>query len=84
MYFNHLLLAQTVKPALPKEKQTTLELYVTAKEAYDMWKANPDKVKILDVRTQDEYIYIGHAAMAWNIPLFSRLMNGMPTRSISL
>ena len=67
--FQSSLIAQTVKPPLPKEKQTTLELYVTAKEAYEMWKANPDKVKILDVRTQEEYIYIGHPAMAWNIPL---------------
>ena len=27
------------KPELPKEKQTTLGLYVTAKEAYEKWKA---------------------------------------------
>jgi rhodanese-related sulfurtransferase len=57
------------KPELPTGKQTTLGLYVTAKEAYAMWKASPEKVKILDVRTQEEYIFIGHAAMAWNIPL---------------
>lgn len=55
---------------LPKEKQTTLGLYVTAKEAYEKWKSNPDGVSILDVRTPDEYINIGHAAMAWNIPAF--------------
>ena len=67
--FQSSLIGQTVKPLLPKEKQTTLEIYVTAREAYDMWKANPDKVKILDVRTLEEYIYIGHPAMAWNIPL---------------
>jgi rhodanese-related sulfurtransferase len=52
-----------------KEKQTTLGLYVTAKEAYDMWKADPEKVKILDVRTQEEYLFVGHPEMAWNIPL---------------
>ena len=57
------------KPELPKEKQTTLGLYLTAKEAYDKWKADPDKVKILDVRTSEEYLFVGHAAMAWNIPL---------------
>ncbi len=55
---------------LPKEKQTTLGLYVTAKEAYVKWEANPDNVKILDVRTPDEYITIGHPDMAWNIPVF--------------
>lgn len=64
------LYAQGIISDLPKEKQTTLELYVTSKEAYEKWKANPDHVKILDVRTPDEYIYIGHAAMAWNIPAF--------------
>ena len=55
---------------LPKEKQTTLGLYVTSKEAYEMWKASPKEVKILDVRTLDEYIYVGHPAMAWSIPGF--------------
>lgn len=60
---------------LPKEKQTTLGLYVTSKEAYEMWKVNPDQVKILDVRTLDEYINIGHAEMAWNIPAFLQTYN---------
>ncbi len=55
---------------LPKEKQTMPGLYVTSKEAYDKWKADPDKVKILDVRTQEEYLFIGHPAIAWNIPIF--------------
>ena len=55
---------------LIKEKQTVLQKYVTSKEAYDMWKNAPKKVKILDVRTLDEYIYIGHASMAYNIPAF--------------
>ena len=55
--------------AVPKGKQTTLGLYVTAKEAYDKWKADPEKVKILDVRTTEEFLYVGHAAMAWNVPL---------------
>ena len=54
---------------LPKAKQTSLGLYVTAKEAYDKWLAAPDAVKVLDVRTLEEYLYIGHAPMAWNIPL---------------
>jgi 3-mercaptopyruvate sulfurtransferase SseA len=48
------------KPELPKEKQTVLGLYVTAKEAYEKWQADPEKVKILDVRTPEEYIFVGH------------------------
>ncbi|MGB5202553.1 rhodanese-like domain-containing protein [Eudoraea sp.] len=35
-----------------------------------MWKDNPERVKVLDVRTLDEYINIGHAEMACNIPAF--------------
>jgi rhodanese-related sulfurtransferase len=34
-----------------------------------MWKAEPDKVKILDVRTPEEYVFVGHPDMAVNIPL---------------
>ena len=55
---------------LPKEKQTNLGLYVTSKEAYEMWKTNSNNVKILDVRTLEEYVFVGHADMAWNIPVF--------------
>ena len=62
--------SQAAKPELPKEKQTTLGLYVTAKEAYETWKAAPKKVTVLDVRTPEEFLFVGHAAMAWNIPLF--------------
>jgi rhodanese-related sulfurtransferase len=58
-----------VKTELPKEKQTTLGLYVTAQEAHEKWKAAPEAVKILDVRTTEEYLFVGHPAMAWNIPL---------------
>ena len=46
-----------------------LGLYVTAKEAYDQWKAAPDKVKIIDVRTPEEYLFVGHPTMAWKIPV---------------
>ncbi len=62
----------TTLPKLPKEKQTVLGLYVTAKEAYEMWKAAPEKVKILDVRTPEEYLFVGHPAMAWKIPVASQ------------
>ena len=60
---------EAAKAGLPKGKQTSLELYMTAAEAYDKWLASPDDVKVLDVRTLEEYIYVGHAPMAWNIPL---------------
>jgi rhodanese-related sulfurtransferase len=61
--------AQAAILQLPKEKQTTLGLYVTAKEAYEKWKTEPDKVKIIDVRTPEEYLFVGHPAMAWKIPV---------------
>lgn len=64
------LKAQEEKKELPKHKQTNLGLYVTSSEAYQMWENAPDKVKILDVRTLDEYIYIGHAEPAFNITAF--------------
>ena len=59
----------TADRQLPKGKQTTLGLYVKAKEAYEKWKAAPDQVKIIDVRTPEEYAFIGHPDKAWNIPL---------------
>ena len=54
---------------LPKEKQTSLGLYLTAKEAYEKWKAVPDQIKVIDVRLPEEYALIGHPEMVWNIPL---------------
>jgi rhodanese-related sulfurtransferase len=68
--------AENEKPAsvaansrLPKGKQTTLGLYVTAAQAYEKWKSAPDKVKIIDVRTPEEFAFVGHPEMAWNIPV---------------
>ncbi len=58
-----------VPPDLPSKKQTVLELYVTAKQAHALWKASPDEVKILDCRTPEEYIFVGHPRMAHNVPL---------------
>jgi len=58
---------------LPKEKQTVLGLYVTAKEAYEKWQAAPDKVKIIDVRTPEEYLFVGHPTMAWKVPVAVQL-----------
>ena len=54
---------------LPKAKQTALGLYVTARQAYEMWQADPDKVKVIDVRTPEEFLYVGHPTMAWKIPI---------------
>jgi rhodanese-related sulfurtransferase len=34
-----------------------------------MWKADPESIRILDVRTPEEYWFVGHAPMARNIPL---------------
>jgi len=61
--------AQTAKAQVPAEKQTTLGLYLTAREAYEKWKAAPDKVMVVDVRTPEEFLFVGHADMAWNIPV---------------
>jgi rhodanese-related sulfurtransferase len=55
--------------SLPKGKQTSLGLYLTAREAYEKWKAEPDKVKVIDVRTPEEYLFVGHPTMAWKIPV---------------
>ena len=60
------------KENLPKVKQTVLGLYVTAKEAYEKWQADPEKVMIIDVRTPEEYLFVGHPTMAWNIPVFAQ------------
>jgi rhodanese-related sulfurtransferase len=54
---------------LPERKQTTLGLYLTAAQAYEKWKATPDEVMIIDVRTPEEYAFVGHPDKAWNIPL---------------
>jgi rhodanese-related sulfurtransferase len=54
---------------IPEKKQTLLGLYITSKEAYEMWKNEPNKINIIDVRTPEEYVFVGHAEMAMNIPL---------------
>ena len=59
--------ASAKKPEIPKKKQTTLGLYVTAKQAYAMWQKDKN-IKILDCRTPEEYVFLGHAPMAYNIP----------------
>jgi rhodanese-related sulfurtransferase len=53
---------------VPESNKTVLGLYVTPKEAYTMWEADPEGVNILDVRTFEEYTFVGHLEMAKNIP----------------
>ena len=55
--------------SLHPAKRTKLGLYVTAKEAYEQWRAAPDKVLLVDVRTPEEFMWVGHAPMAWKIPV---------------
>ena len=33
-----------------------------------MWQKEQDKIKILDCRTPEEYMFVGHAPMAFNLP----------------
>ncbi|MCP4022589.1 MAG: sulfurtransferase [Desulfobacteraceae bacterium] len=54
--------------SVPIQKRTALELYLTSKDAYAKWKADPDNINIIDVRTHGEYIFVGHAPMASHIP----------------
>jgi rhodanese-related sulfurtransferase len=54
---------------IPEAKQTALGLYVTSAEAYEKWQAAPEKVTLLDVRTPEEFIFVGHPEKAWCIPL---------------
>jgi rhodanese-related sulfurtransferase len=64
--------AQGEKPAaaaIPKDKQTVLGLYLYSKEAYSLWQKNPKTVKIIDCRTPEEYVFVGHPPMAYNIPV---------------
>jgi rhodanese-related sulfurtransferase len=58
---------------LPKEKQTIPGLYVTARGAYERWKLDPERVKIIDVRTPEEFLFVGSPEMAWRIPVAVQL-----------
>jgi rhodanese-related sulfurtransferase len=53
---------------LPEKKKTSLGLYLSAQKAYTMWKSNPVDVAIIDCRTPEEYVFVGHPPMAHNIP----------------
>ena len=53
---------------VPPKKRTKQGLYLTAKEAYQMWRADPLKTILLDVRIPAEYVFVGHPPMAYNVP----------------
>ena len=54
---------------VPESNRTIQGLYVTPQEAYRMSTADPKRVHILDVRTFEEYIFVGHVETAKNVPL---------------
>jgi rhodanese-related sulfurtransferase len=56
-------------PSIPEGKRTRPGLYVTAKEAYEAWKSAPEQAIVLDVRTPEEYMFVGHPPMAWKVPV---------------
>jgi len=53
---------------VPEGCRTDLGLYVTPKQAYEKWASGGGGVKVLDVRTPEEYAFVGHPEMAMNIP----------------
>ena len=73
--------------SVPKAKQTSLGLYLTAQQAFEKWKADPEKVKVLDVRTPEEHVFVGHPTMAWNVPVIFQTYewdasgNKLPTKT---
>ena len=46
-----------------------------------MWKKDPEKVKIIDVRTPEEYLFVGHPEMAWKIPLATQSYEWDPEKN---
>lgn len=54
---------------VPESNRTSLGLYVTPQQAWEMSQADPEHVHILDVRTFEEYIFVGHVETAKNVPV---------------
>ena len=74
---------------VPEKKQTSLGLYVTAQEAYEMWKANPGTVNIVDVRTPRILLilrnaYGGAYASYNNYPTGADLVLALPTTRLAV
>ena len=74
IFFSMGFVAIAADPPADEKKHTEAGKYVTSLDAYEMWKSTPDKIKILDCRTPEEYVFVGHATMAYNIP--SKLWTG--------
>lgn len=55
---------------IPAKSKTSLGLYLDACGAAAWLKEQPD-VKLIDIRTPEEFVYVGHPPMAWNIPLMT-------------
>ncbi|HET6443704.1 MAG TPA: hypothetical protein VFI27_03910, partial [candidate division Zixibacteria bacterium] len=45
---------------IPESNKTSLGLYVMPKAAYTILQEKPEEVHILDVRTFEEYTFVGH------------------------
>jgi rhodanese-related sulfurtransferase len=60
---------QAHEQQLPASKRTSLGLYVTAKQAYEKWRSDPGSVKVVDVRTPQEFQLTGFPKMAARVPL---------------
>ena len=68
-FFGSAAFATTDFSKLKKKKQTTLGLYLTAKQAHDMIKSNHSKTLFVDVRTRSEVNFLGMPTLAdANVP----------------
>ena len=68
---SHLFAMGVDEGALPQSKRTSLGLYITAADAHETWKSDPANVKIIDVRTPEEWRLTGYPEMAATISLAS-------------
>jgi rhodanese-related sulfurtransferase len=68
--FSPLMAGDVDVATVPAKKVTTLGLYLSAKEAYEMKKTGGNKVLFIDVRTPEEIEYVGNVGdiMDANIP----------------
>jgi rhodanese-related sulfurtransferase len=71
---------RTAHGDVPAAKRTKLGLYVTAKEAYELWRSEPETVVVLDVRTPAELIFVGSAPMAWSAPVAEQTYHWEPEK----
>ena len=52
--------------------QRAANMSITAREAYEKWKAESGRPIVLDVRTPEEFLFVGHPPMARNVPLMAQ------------